>query len=360
MGYIVMDIHSQISQSKIETIEHRPNRATKTFSVRETFKIETGVKTDASGSPIKDEQGNLLYKDVVIEGFLEPGIMTPKINPNYVFPKEELVQFLQSLKARDTTYLVGHSGTGKTELVNQVAARLNYNVVQINFDGHLSRSDLIGDWKIAAGNMIFRYGLIPLAFTEPGTIVLLDEVDACAPETAFVLQRAVSADLRFLMHETNQIFELHPQNCIVGTANTNGMGDDSSLYLAGTNVQNFSFLNRWKTVIQIEYISSADEIKVLENMFPDAHAKQHIVQVVKVLSAVREAFKAGSMSMPLTTRDGINWMEKISRVPLPMKAARYSFLDKLPVNDAISIANLIQRHFKLVDKDDTKYLTTRK
>lgn len=354
-----MDIHAQITQSSISTVQHRALRATKTFSVRDTFAIETGVKL-VNGEPVKDDNGSVVYKDIQVSGFAEPGTLTPKINPNYIFPKEELVQFLQALTSRETTYLVGHSGTGKTELANQVAARLNYNVVQINFDGHLSRSDLLGDWKISNGNMSFRYGLVPLAFTEPGTIVLFDEIDACPPETAFVLQRAVSADLRFLMHETNQIFELHPQNCIVGTANTNGFGDDSSLYVAGTNVQNFSFLNRWKTVIQIDYIAPADETKVLESMFTASHAKQCIPAVIKTLSAVREGFKAGTISVPLTTRDGINWMEKITRIPLPMKAARHSFLDKLPVNDAIAIANLIQRHFKLPEKDDRKYLTTKR
>lgn len=354
-----MDVHTQLSQSKISVVQHRPNRPEKEFSVRETFRIDTGVKM-LHGEPVKDANGNVEYRDVNITGFESPGVMTPKINPNYVFPKEELVQFLQALSARDTTYLVGHSGTGKTALVNQVAARLNYNVVQVNFDGHLSRSDLIGDWKIAGGNMQFRYGLTPIAFTEPGTIVLFDEIDACPPETAFVLQRAISDELRFLMHETNEIFELHPQNCIVGTANTNGLGDDSSLYVAGTNIQNFSFLNRWKTVIQIDYITPPDETRVLEGMFTAPHAKQHIAAVVKTLTAVREAFKAGTMSVPLTTRDGINWLEKITRVPFPMRAARHSFLDKLPPNDAIAIANLIQRHFKLPEKDDKKYLTTRK
>lgn len=350
-----MDIHSQLSQSTITVVPHKANRESKAYSVRETFKIDTGVKMK-HGEPVKDEQGNPVYLDVSITGFADPGALTPKINPNYVFPKEELVQLLQAIAARDTTYLVGQSGTGKTALVNQVAARLNYNVVQINFDGHLSRSDLIGDWKIANGNMLFRYGLVPLAFTEPGTIVLFDEIDACPPETAFVLQRAVSEDLRFLMHETNQIFELHPQNCIVGTANTTGMGDDSGLYVAGTNIQNFSFLNRWKTVIQIDYINQANETKVLESMFTASHVQPFIPPVVKVLSAVREAFKAGTISVPLTTRDGINWMEKMSRVPFPMKSARYSFLDKLPPNDAMAIANLIQRHFKLPDKDDKRYL----
>jgi cobaltochelatase CobS len=360
VGYIVTDVHAQLQQSKITVISHRPNRETSTYSVRNTFKIETGPRLDSNNDVVKDQNGNVVYKDVEVIGFTEPGVLTPKINPNYVFPQDELVQFLQAIQARDTTYLVGHSGTGKTELVNQVAARLNYNVVQINFDGHLSRSDLVGDWKISNGDMAFRYGLVPLAFTEPGTIVLFDEIDACPPETAFVLQRAVSADLRFLMHETNQIFELHPQNCIVGTANTNGMGDDSSLYVAGTNIQNFSFLNRWKTVIQIDYISQSNETKVFEMMFTEPHAQQYIAPVVKVLAAVREGFKAGTMSVPLTTRDGINWLEKITRVPFPMKAARHSFLDKLPPNDAMAIAGLIQRHFKLPAKDDKRWLTTKK
>ena len=325
----------------------------------DVFGIQTGVKM-TKGQPVLDASGQPVKKDVLIQGFKEPGILTPEKNTHYKFPQEETVEFLKALRFRDTTYLIGHSGTGKTQLVNQVAARLNYNVVTINFDGHLSRSDLIGDWKIVNGQMQFRYGLVPLAFTEPGTIVLFDEVDACPPETAFVLQRAISDELRFLMHETNQIFNLHPQNTIVGTANTNGLGDDSSLYVAGTNIQNFSFLNRWKTCISIDYISPEAETEVLSSMFTEPHAKQYIPGVVKVLSSVREAFKSGTISIPLTTRDGINWMEKITRLPYPMKAARYSFLDKLPVPAATSIAQLIQRHIQMPDKDDKKYLIARK
>lgn len=351
---------NMLQAAKIEQIAHRPNRDTKKFSIVETFKVETQPLKNSDGSDVVDEKGNIKYKDHFINGFAEPGVLTPKINPHFIFQKAELIEFLKALEARDTTYLVGHSGTGKSELANQVAARLNYNVVQINFDGHLSRGDLIGDWKISNGDMTFRYGLIPIAFTEPGTIVLFDEIDACPPETAFVLQRAVSSDLKFLMHETNEIIELHPQNAIVGTANTNGMGDDSSLYIAGTNVQNFSFLNRWKTVIQVDYISAENETKVLESMFREPHAKACIPGVIRTLQSVREAFKGGTMSVPLTVRDGINWLEKITRLPHPMRAARHSFLDKLPPNDAISIASLIQRNFKLPDTDDKKWLTTKK
>lgn len=351
-----MDVHAQLNQSAISVVEHRPNRETTEVSFSQTFGIDTGFKLQ-NGEVVKDTNGNPIKKDKLIKAFKTHGVLTPDIDPNFRFPKEETVELLKALEFRDTTYLIGHSGTGKTALVNQVAARLNYNVVTINFDGHLSRSDLIGDWKIVNGQMLFRYGLVPLGFTEPGTILLFDEIDACPPETAFVLQRAISSELRFLMHETNQIFNLHTQNCIVGTANTNGMGDDSSLYIAGTNVQNFSFLNRWKTCIQVDYITPEVETEVLSSMFRESHAKPYISGVVKVLASVREAFKAGTCSMPLTTRDGINWMEKITRVPLPMKAARHSFLDKLPKQDALSIAQLIQRNIRLPEKDDRMYLT---
>lgn len=342
----------------ITVVPDKPNREEKIFSLRETFGIETSPLL-VNGEVAKTPSGDPIYKDVEIRGFAQPGPMTPKINPSYVFPKYELTELLAAMQSREPTYLLGHSGTGKTALATQVAARLNYNVIQINFDGHLSRADLIGEWRLVGnGDMAFRYGLVPIAFTEPGTMVLFDEIDACPPETAFVLQRAISEDLKFLMHETNELIQLHPQNCIVGTANTNGLGDESSLYMAGTNVQNFSFLNRWSTVITIDYLSKEDERKVLESMFPDAVCAPYITPVTQVLAAVRTSFQKGSVSMPLTTRDGINWLTKIKRCGHPMRAARFSFLDKLPKNDALSIANIIARYIKLTPRDDMKYVTS--
>ena len=357
-----MDIHKQLQQSSIVAVPHRSDRETVTVSLLDTFDLteRTGVLLDAKGDPVLNADGTTKHRDVQLRGFKEPGPLTPKLNPYYKFPRDETLEFLKSLEHRDTTYLLGHSGTGKTELVNQVAARLNYNAVTVNFDGNLGRSDLLGDWKLADGQTVFRYGLVPLGFTEPGTILLFDEIDACPPETAFVLQRAISAELRFLMHETNQLFELHPQNVIVGTANTNGLGDDTGMYTAGTNVQNFSFLNRWKTCIQMDYIPPGVEEAMLRAMFPEEHAQMYITGVVKVLTNVREAFKAGTVSLPLTTRDGINWLTKIARVPLPMRAARYSFLDKLPKADATSIAQVIQRHIRVPEKDDRSYISFKK
>lgn len=158
-----------------------------------------------------------------------------------------------------------------------------------------------------------------------------------------------------LLHETNEIFELHPQNIICATANTSGLGDESGLYIAGTNVQNFSFQNRWDTVMQIEYLPAEEEEKILSKMFPKAN-KAVVSSVVQVMTSARESFKVGKLSQPLTTRDSIRWLNKLSMWPLPMLTAEYTFLNRMTTEDAMAVAEMIQRVFRLPSKDSTKYV----
>lgn len=349
-----MSISADLTHSAIVRVPTQELRDEVEVSLSDTFSLELGhIQRD--GEEVLDSDGNPTRKDRKILAFAEPGPLTPVINPHYKFPVEETVMFLLALANGDTTYLVGHSGTGKTELVRQIAARLNYNVVQINFDGHLLRSDLVGEIRLISGDTKFRYGLVPVGFSEPGTIILFDEVDAVSPETAFVLQRAVSEDRKFLLHETNELFSLHPQNRLVATANTSGFGDDSSLYIAGTNIQNFSFLNRWATTIKLDYLSLEEEQQILCSMFPKRD--EAVVRgVCAVMAASREAFKNNVLSMPLTTRDAISWMAKLSDHPFPMRSAKYSFLNKMSREDALIVAEYIQRHFKLPERDDFRFV----
>lgn len=347
------DIFQDLSASEVRVVPHRPDREMVDVDLSTTFGVTLGPLLKR-GEPVLDENGKPKHKTKMVKAFKEPGPLTPAINPHYVFPRNELIMFIMALTMRDSIYLQGHSGTGKSELVNQIAARLNYNVVQVNFDGHLLRSDLVGELKIENGSTKFRYGLVPLGFTLPGTILLFDEVDAVAPETAFVLQRAVSRDRKFLMHETSDLFELHPQNIIAATANTTGLGDDSGLYIAGTNVQNFSFQNRWDTVMQIDYLPQEDEEVMLQNMFPQIQADV-IRGVASVMANARAGFKNNTLSTPLTTRDAIRWLQKIQLHPAPMRTAEFSFLNRMTVEDAMAVAELISRNFKLPKKDSDKF-----
>ena len=68
----------------------------------------------------------------------------PAIDPHYIFRVKELTRVIYAIVTNQRMYLHGHTGTGKTTLVEQVAAYLNYPFVRINFDSEIQRGDLIG------------------------------------------------------------------------------------------------------------------------------------------------------------------------------------------------------------------------
>lgn len=312
------------------------NRKTRFVSLAETFKLD-------------------LQRDLQITAFEDRTEFVPAVDPSYVFPVEETVMFLMGLETNNTIYITGHSGTGKTELVRQVAARLNYNLVTLNFDGHLTRADLVGETEFVNNQTQFRYGALPTAFRSPGTIILLDEIDACPPETAFVLQRALSEDRTLFLLENSESVPLHPQNRIVGTANTSGFGDPTGLYLAGTTVQNYSFMARWQMVLKLRYPSKEVERFILQKRFPEVDGKV-LSAVCDVMTKVRDGYEHSTLTFPLTVRDSINWVSKIALLDLPMKAAKVSFLNKMPVEDARTVAEVIQRTFVLPVEDDQRFV----
>ena len=303
-------------------------RTRKTFSVRETF----GLDVSAS---------------YTIDGYAEPDRETPPVDTGYIFPKEDTLAYLLGLQMRDRILVHGHTGSGKTSLVEQVAARLNFNVVKINFDGGIGRDDLIGTHVVRGGEVVFQYGILPRAYRDfEGCIICLDEWDAISDECAFVLQRPLQReDGKLLILENGgEVIPLPEGHHIVATSNTCGQGDDTGLYSTGTRVQNYAQLNRFGTTIKLGYLGAADEVAMLLQRFaPHGFKKVEAELFVRIIGKVREGFAAGTLSSPLSSRDLINWVEKFLKIGDPVKAAKYAFLNRLPAEDAESIKGLVQR-----------------
>lgn len=322
------------------------SRTKRDYDVGSTFNIDLGPEDDANGNPMMDASGKAVKKTLTVTGYQEHTEWVPSIDPTYVFPPLETRIVLLGLESKDRVLMVGPTGVGKTSLVEQIAARLNYNVVKINFDGAITRQDLIGEWVIRGKNMEFQYGLLVRSFQMPGTIIVLDEWDTISGECAFVLQRPLQKDDgKILVMETGgELFPLHPDNTIVATANTCGQGDDTGLYSHGTKVQNYSQLNRFGLTIKMNYMPHAQEVAMLHNRFPDLNDLE-AESLVKAVNVLREAYVKGDISSPLSTRDLINWADKFIMMANPMVAAQYCFLNRLPADDALAAEQLLQRIF---------------
>jgi cobaltochelatase CobS len=303
-------------------------RKTKTFSRNETFGLE-------------------FKNDLQVTGFVDRGSFVPEIDEGYCFPPDETRIVLHGIQNGDRILATGHTGSGKTSLFEQIGARLNYNVFKVSFDGHLSRNDLIGEYVIRGGEMVWVDGYLLKGMREPGSIIIFDEWDTINDDTSFVVQRLLQReDGRILVTENGgEIVKLHPQNVVVATANTVGQGDDTGLYTHGTRPQNYAQLNRFSLCIRLNYLKPDQEEAILKKKFPDLH-EHEAKAFVKTINKVRDGFANGAVSVPLSTRDLLNWVEKFLFIGNPMTAATYCFLNRMTIEDAEACKGIIQRAFE--------------
>jgi cobaltochelatase CobS len=325
-----------------------PERPKSEFSIRTTFAVDLGPEKDEEGNVVTNKKGKPIMRDRNVMGFAEPGPHTPQINPNYVFARDETLALLMALSGepKDPSFLVGHTGTGKTSLVEQIAARLNYNVIKISFDAAIARADLCGEYIIKGREMVFQYGILAIAFLMPGTIILLDEWDAQNEETAFVLQRPLQKeDRKLFLLETLDLIEMHPDNFICATANTNGQGDETGLYSHGTRIQSYAQLNRFTVTVKMDYLPPEQEKKIVSNEFTDLDGDE-IDSLVMAVNKVRDGFTNGELSVPLSTRDLLNWADKYIKFGDALKAATFCFLNRMSMEDAEVCKGIIQRSFE--------------
>ena len=132
-------------------------------SVRKTFGIDSDMEAPAYSAP--DEH-------------------VPDLDPDYLFDRDTTLAILAGFAFNRRVMITGYHGTGKSTHIEQVAARLNWPLVRINLDSHVSRIDLVGKDAIVLqdGKQIteFRDGILPWAI-QNNIALCFDEYDAGRP-----------------------------------------------------------------------------------------------------------------------------------------------------------------------------------
>jgi len=127
--------------------------------------------------------------DMEVPAFSKTSEYVPEIDDAYIFDDRTTQAILAGFAYDRRVMVQGYHGTGKSTHIEQIAARLNWPMVRINLDSHVSRIDLIGKDAIVLkdGKQIteFREGLLPWALQNPVALTF-DEYDAGRPDVMFV------------------------------------------------------------------------------------------------------------------------------------------------------------------------------
>ncbi len=277
-----------------------------------------------------------------LEGFAEPSHLTPRKDTSYKFPPEtELL--LNGIHHGDKCLLVGPTGCGKSQMVLQLAAQANIPLIRFNLHGETSVSNFLGHWVVQGKEMVFIEGALPTAMRK-GSWLLLDEIDAALPSLLFILQSVLEENGKLLLSDKDgEIITSHTDFRIIGTANTIGKGDDSGLY-AGTNVLNEAFLDRFGTVIRLDYLPFDEEVKVLLEKVPTLEPVI-AAGLTTVASEIRKAFDEETVYCTFSTRRLVNWARKYMSLRDINKAAEIAILNRLSPDDRKVVEEVIQRYF---------------
>ena len=164
-----------------------------------------------------------------IKGYTTPGSYTPEVNPEYLYHESSRDVIVWFMDSSDPFYLFGPAGSGKTSLIKQLAAKLNYPVFSVTGHSRLEFPDMVRHLSVNDGNIVFQYGPLALAM-KYGGLFLLDEIDLLDPATAAGLNGILDGAPLCIPENESEIIPPHPLFRFVATANTNGGTDETGLY----------------------------------------------------------------------------------------------------------------------------------
>ena len=301
------------------------------FSVRELFGIDTDMK---------------------VKGFAEADPHVPPLDPDYLFDRNTTLAILAGFAFNRRVMVQGYHGTGKSTHIEQVAARLNWPMVRVNLDSHVSRIDLVGKDAIVLkdGQQVteFRDGILPWA-VQNNVALVFDEYDAGRPDVMFVIQRVLEVQGRLTLLDQNRVITPHPAFRLFATTNTIGLGDTSGLY-HGTQQINQGQMDRWSLVVTLNYLAHDKEVGIVlaknKTYGSDEKGRKLIGNMVRLADLTRQAFINGDLSTVMSPRAVITWAENAQIFGGDVGFAfRLTFLNKCDELERPVVAEFYQRVF---------------
>ncbi len=302
----------------------------KTVNARETFGVDFDMKVPA---------------------FSERDPHVPDLDEAYRFDPETTRAILAGFAFDRRVMVQGYHGTGKSTHIEQVAARLNWPLIRVNLDSHVSRIDLVGKDAIVLkeGKQVteFREGILPWAIQRPIALVF-DEYDAGRPDVMFVIQRVLEAQGKLTLLDQNRVIRPNPNFRLFATTNTIGLGDTTGLY-HGTQQINQGQMDRWSIVTTLNYLSHDVEAAIVLAKAPaydTPEGKRTIAAMVRVADMTRNAFMNGDISTVMSPRTVITWAQNAEIFDGDVGLAfRMTFLNKCDELERGTVAEFYQRAF---------------
>ena len=289
--------------------------------------------------------------DMKVPAFSTRDSHVPEVDEAYRFDPQTTLAICAGFAFDRRVMIQGYHGTGKSTHIEQVAARLNWPLIRVNLDSHVSRIDLVGKDAIILkdGKQVteFREGMLPWSLQRPIALVF-DEYDAGRPDVMFVIQRVLESGSKLTLLDQNRVIRANPFFRLFSTTNTIGLGDTTGLY-HGTQQINQAQMDRWSIVTTLNYLShdvEGDIVLAKNPSYDNPEGRRRIAAMVRVADMTRNAFMNGDISTVMSPRTVITWAQNADIFGGDLALSfRLTFLNKCDELERPTVAEFFQRAF---------------
>ena len=203
--------------------------------------------------------------------------------------------------------LMWETWVGKTTIVREVAKAKKKTITRINLNGQTGREEILGKYVLDKWATV-RQDWPMLNALRNGDWILLDEINAALPEVLFTLQALIETkdgklgDIN-LVEKDWEVITPHKDCRIFATANP----ADRYIWAKDFNV---ATLSRF-VVMDVDKLSTIDEIELLKDMFPKLD-EGYIIKCVDISAKINKEYNEENIWYYCSTRDLIHTLELVS------------------------------------------------